>query len=200
MNYSGPKVKLSRKIGINMTPKAGKVTQRKPNPPGQHGALKRRAKQSDYGRQLLEKQRLRLQYNLVEKQMLNYYKQASHLTGNTGDLLVQLLESRLDAIVYRSGLARTIYAARQYVKHGHIYVNGKKVDIPSFHLIPNDIVSVREKSKKLDCFQESIRNSAAPEYLSVSKADFTSKYLNVPSREDVPVQCEVPLVIEFYSR
>src|SRR3972149_4340557 len=102
MNYTGPKVKLSRKLGIELTQKAAKYTSKKAYPPGQHGATKRRPKQSDYGRQLLEKQRLRLQYNVSEKQMRNYYKKATRLTGNTGELFVQLLETRLDALIYRS--------------------------------------------------------------------------------------------------
>lgn len=200
MKYNGPKVKVSRKLGINITPKANKYSTRKPYPPGQHGNSKRRSKQSDYGRQLLEKQRLRLQYNISEKQMLNYYKKATQLVGNTAELIVQLLESRLDALVYRSGLARTIHAARQYVSHGHIKVNGRRVNIPSYNVKVNDVVSIRQKSQKIECFQDAIRNSAAPEYLDVSKADFSAKYLYIPSREEIPVQCEVSLVIEFYSR
>ncbi len=200
MNYNGPKVKISRKLSINLSAKAAKVAQKKSYPPGQHGNSRRRMKQSDYGRQLLEKQRLRLQYNISEKQMRNYYKKATKLTGNTGELLVQLLESRLDALVYRSGLATTIWAARQYVNHGHIKVNGRRVNIPSYNVKINDVISVKEKSQKLDCFQDAIRNSACPAYLEVSKADFTAKYLYKPEREEVPIECEVPLVIEFYSR
>jgi small subunit ribosomal protein S4 len=200
MKYNGPKVKISRKLGLELTPKARKVTQKKSYGPGQHGPSRRRSKQSDYGRQLLEKQRLRLQYNISEKQMSNYYKKASKLVGNTGDLLVQLLESRLDAFVYRAGLAPTIYAARQYVSHGHIEVNGRRVNIPSYLLKPNDLVTVREKSRKHIGIQESIRNATAPGYIELSKADFSARYLNIPERDDVPVICEVPLVVEYYSR
>ena len=200
MNYNGPKVRISRKLGVEVTPKAGKITAKKPYPPGQHGNKKRRPKQSDYGRQLLEKQRLRYQYNITEKQIRNYYKSATKITGNTGDILVQLLESRLDALVCRSGLARSIYAARQYVSHGHVFVNGKRVDIASYKVKPNDEISIKEKSRKLDCFQEAIRSAAAPNYLDMSKADFKSKLLYVPPREEIPVICEVPLVVEFYSR
>jgi len=200
MNYTGPKVKLSRKLGINLTVKAKKFATNKPYPPGQHGQNKRRAKQSDYGRQLLEKQRLRLQYNISESQMSNYYKKATKTVGNTAEILVLLLETRLDAIVYRSGLARSIYAARQYVKHGHIFVNGKRLDIPSYKVKVNDVIRVKEKSRNLEVFQEAIRNSAAPAYLEVSKADFSTKLVYNPSREEVPVQCEVSLVVEFYSR
>ncbi|MCS6999747.1 MAG: 30S ribosomal protein S4 [Bacteroidota bacterium] len=200
MKYTGPKVKLSRKLGFSLTTKARKYMDRKPYPPGQHGPLKRRGKLSDYGRQLLEKQRLRLQYNVHERQMRNYFAEASRMAGNTGDNLIQLLESRLDALVYRAGFAPTIYAARQYVRHGHIEVNGKRVDIPSYRVKPNDVIQVREKSRKLECFQNAIRTAQPVPYLEVSKADLSAKYLYLPPREEVPVVCEVPLVVEYYSR
>jgi len=199
MNYTGPKVKLSRKLGIRITPKASKVMEHKNYPPGQHGK-RRRTKQSDYGMQLLEKQRLRMQYHISEKQMGNYYYKATHLEGNTAELLVLLLESRLDSLVKRSGFARTIYAARQYVQHGHILVNGKKCDIPSYNVKLSDVISVREKSKKIECFQEAIRNSAAPPYIEINKSELSTKFLNIPDRDEIPVQCEVSLVVEYYSR
>jgi len=200
MNYTGPKVKLSRKLGIELTQKASKYTSRKPYPPGQHGALKKRAKQSDYGRQLLEKQRLRLQYNVSEKQMRNYYKKATRLTGNTGELLVQLLETRLDALLCRAGLARTIYMARQLVSHKHITVNGKILNIPSYQVNVNDIVGIKQSTRKNEVIQDSIRSAAPPEYIELSKADFSAKLLSLPAREVVPIQCEVSLVVEYYSR
>ncbi|MFZ9870304.1 MAG: 30S ribosomal protein S4 [Candidatus Kapaibacteriota bacterium] len=200
MKYNGPKVKLSRKVGFAITPKARKVLDRKPGTPGQHGNSRRRPKQSDYSKQLLEKQRLRLQYNIHERQMTNTMAKASRLKGNKVDVLVQLLESRLDALVLRAGFARSIYAARQYVRHGHILVNGKKVDMPAYAVQANDVITVKEASRKLEGFQEAIRSSAPPPYLDVSKADFTAKYLYLPPREEVPVVCEVPLVIEYYSR
>jgi small subunit ribosomal protein S4 len=200
MNYNGPKVKLSRKLGLELTPKAHKITSKKPYPPGQHGASKRRGKQSDYGKQLMEKQRLRLQFNVSESQMRNYYKKATRMTGNTADILVQLLETRLDSVVMRSGLARTIYASRQYVNHGHVLVNGRKVDVASYQVKPGDIVAIKEKSRKMDVFQDAVRNSAAPEYLEMNKAEFSAKLINVPAREDIPVICEVALVVEYYSR
>ncbi|MDC1068303.1 30S ribosomal protein S4 [Candidatus Kapabacteria bacterium] len=200
MKYNGPKVKISRKIGIQITPKATKIVAKKNYPPGQHGPSKRRSKQSDYGKQLLEKQRLRLQYNISEKQMRKYYSKAVHLTGNTGDLFMQLLERRLDAVILRSGLAKTIYAARQYVGHGHVLVNGKPVRVPSYEVKTSDDISIKEKSRKLECFQESVRSSHAPEYLEVSKTDFSVKYVHVPAREDIPIECEIPLVVEYYSR
>lgn len=200
MNYTGPKVKLSRKLGINLTPKAGKIAGRKPYAPGQHGPNKRKSKQSDYGKQLLEKQRLRLQYNISESHMRKYYRKATSLTGNTGDIMQTIMEQRLDALVFRAGFARSIYAARQYVTHGHILVNGKRVNIPSYQVQVNDEIEVKEKSRKLDCFQEAIRTSGAPPYLEVSKADFKARLAYEPVPEEIPIQCEVSLVVEFYSR
>lgn len=200
MNYTGPKVKLSRKIGIQMTPKASKVMEHKNTKPGAHGRKRGFKKQSDYAMQLLEKQRLRLQYNISEKQMGNYYKKATSLEGNTAELLVQLLETRLDAFVNRSGIAKTIYSARQAVQHGHILVNGKKCDIPSYQVRVGDAISVKEKSRKMESFQETIRNAGCPQYIDLSKMDFSAKLNNVPSRDEIPTQCEVSLVVEYYSR
>ena len=200
MKYNGPKVRLSRKFGFAITPKARKVLDKKPHAPGQHGNSRRRPKLSDFAKQLIEKQKLRVQYNVHERQLTNYMAKATRLVGNTGDLLVQMLESRLDSLVMRSGFARSIYAARQYVSHGHVFVNGKRVNIPSYQEQPNDVIVIKEKSRKLECFQEAIRSSAPPPYLDVSKADFTAKYLYLPPREEVPIVCEVPLVIEYYSR
>ncbi|MEN3026949.1 MAG: 30S ribosomal protein S4 [Chlorobiota bacterium] len=201
MRYTGPKVKLSRKLGIALTPKAQKYMERKPYPPGQHGPEKRRAKLSDYGRQLLEKQRLRFQYNVHERQLRRYFQLASRMPGNTADNLIQLLERRLDAIVLRAGFARTIYAARQYVRHGHVEVNGQRVTIPSYQVDVGDTVRIREKSRRIPDIQEAVRQAAqAPPYLEVSKADFSARLLYVPPREEIPVICEVPMVVEFYSR
>ncbi|MBL7975273.1 MAG: 30S ribosomal protein S4 [Candidatus Kapabacteria bacterium] len=200
MNYTGPKVKLSRKVGFGMTPKARKYMDRKPYAPGQHGPSKKRAKQSDYGKQLAEKQRLRLQYNVHERQMTNYVAEAGRMGGNTGENLVALLEARLDSLVFRAGLARSMYAARQYVRHGHIEVNGKKVDIPSYKVQPNETIQVREKSRKMECFQDAIRTSGPIPYLDISKSDLSAKFLYMPPREEVNIVCEVPLVVEYYSR
>ena len=200
MNYNGPKVKISRKLGFGITPKSRKVLDKKPYAPGQHGAAKKRAKQSDFGKQLFEKQRLRLQYNIHERQMTNYVEQAARMAGNTGENLVQLLESRLDALVFRAGLAKTIFAARQYVRHGHIEVNKSKVDIPSYKVKPNDTIQIREKSRKMECFQDAIRSSGNIPYLEISKADLSAKFLYLPPRDEVQVVCEVPLVVEYYSR
>lgn len=200
MNYTGPKVKVSRKIGVNITPKSGKYTQKKAYPPGQFGAQKRRAKQSDYGKQLLEKQRLRLQYNLSEKQMENYYEKAARMVGNTEEFILQLLETRLDSILFRSGIARSLYQAKQLISHGHISINGKKVDISSYQVRVNDVIAVNKKLHTSDFLQDNIRNSQAPQYIEVSKADFSAKLVYVPTPGEIPVQCNTALVIEYYSR
>lgn len=200
MSYNGPKVRISRKIGVNITAKAKKITAKKAYAPGQHGPSKRRGKLSDYGKQLLEKQRLRLQYNISETQMANYYKKAAHMTGNTGNIYIQLLETRLDALVYRAGFARSIYAARQYVAHGHVLVNGHRLDRPSYHVKVNDVISIQTKSQKMEPIQEAVRSVMAPAYLEVSKADFSAKLVYVPPMEEVPITVEIPLVVEYYSR
>lgn len=202
MKYTGPKVKLSRRLGIPLTNKAARVMERKPYPPGQHGPAKqfRRGRQSAFERQLIEKQRLRAQYNIHEKQMVNYYKKAVRKEGNTADILIQLLESRLDAFVLRAGFAPTIYAARQYVSHGHMTVNGKRVNIASYQLNEGDQVGVRDKSKRLDMLQEAVGNAAPPDYISMDKNAMTAQYLYAPRRVEVPIVCEVPQVIEYYSR
>lgn len=203
MKYNGPKVRLSRRLGVPLTNKAARVMEKKPYPPGQHGPAKqfRRGRQSAYERQLLEKQRLRAQYNIHERQMRNYYKKAVAKAGNTVDNLVGLLESRLDAMVFRGGLAPTIFAARQVVSHGHITVNGKRVNIASYIVSPGDIVAVRQKSARMNMFLEAAESAYyPPDYISANKEQLTFTLSYVPKRHEVPVVCEVPQVIEYYSR
>lgn len=199
--YNGPKVKLSRSLGIPLTSKASKYMDKKSYPPGQHGPGKRiNGKMSDYKRQLLEKQRVRAQYNVSERQMVNYYKKAAAKAGNTADNLIQFLETRLDAMVLRGGLAKTIYQARQLVSHGHILVNSKRVDVPSYQVKPNDVISVREKSRRMPAFQDALKSANPPEYLSLSKPNMSMTLLDMPTRDQVPVVGEISLVIEYYSR
>lgn len=202
MNYTGPKVRLSRKLGIAITPKAAKVMELKPYPPGQHGAS-RRGKMSDYKRQLMEKQKLRFQYNLSEDQLRRYFKKAASKSGNPAQRLIEMLETRLDSVVLRAGMARTIYAARQYVVHKHIFVNGKLVNIPSYKVKIGDVVTVKEKSRKISHFQEAWEESTVmpkPPYLEINAEQHSVKLLNAPNREDVPVTCEMSLVTEYYSK
>jgi small subunit ribosomal protein S4 len=195
----GPKVKLARQLGIALTPKAARVMERRPNPPGQHGASPRR-KVSGYKKQLVEKQRLRAQYNISERQLSNAFAQAIRQSGNTGVRLLQLLELRLDAVVLRAGFVRTIYAARQAVSHGHIRVNGQKVDRPSRRLKPGDVVSLAEKSRDLVAFTGPLEVARPPAYLELDREKRSVQVREVPEREQIPVQCEASLVIEYYSR
>lgn len=200
MHYNGPKVRLSRKLGIALTPKAAIVMRKKPNPPGQHGANRRR-KASDYKMQLLEKQRLRAQYNVGERQFRRYYAAALKAPTSTGETLVELLELRLDALVLRAGFARTIYAARQYVTHGHITVNGAKVDIPSYRIRPDDTIAVKQRSHKLPCFQEAAESGTSEvTYLSVERNRLSARLTRLPKRQEIPVICDAQVVTEFYSR
>ena len=200
MKYTGPKIKKSRRLGLALTPKSEKYLERRPHPPGQHGPSRRRGKQSDYGKQLIEKQRLQYQYNLTEKQVRKYYQAASRKQGNTADILLQLIEVRLDAVVLRAGLARSIYQARQLVSHAHFRVNGKKVNIPSYNVRIGDVITVREKSRDLDIFPAAQQIASTPEYLTVDDKKLTATLSRLPEHGEVPIQCEMPLVVEFYSR
>jgi len=202
VKFTGSKVKKSRALGIPLTPKADRYLNKRPYPPGQHGLQQqmRRRKMSPYKMQLMEKQKLRAQYNIHERQMRTYYEKASR-KGDLSNTLVQMMEARLDAVVLRAGLARSIYAARQYVNHGHVLINGKKVDIPSCQVKPDQVVSIKEKSRRMDCFQIALDTAGqCPPYIERDKKNFSAKFLYNPPRDEVPVICEIPLVIEFYSR
>jgi small subunit ribosomal protein S4 len=201
MNKTGPKVKLSRSLGIALTPKAARVMETKPHPPGEHGRVQNfRKKISDYKRQLMEKQKLRAQYNIHERQLRNYFDKAQRKKGNTGDILLQTLEMRLDAIVHRGGLTRTIYAARQMVTHRHILVNGERVDVPGYLCKVGDVISVKPKSQPLPAFQEAVSEAQQISYLQLDRSTMSVRVLEIPQRDYIPVICDVPLVIEFYSR
>jgi small subunit ribosomal protein S4 len=203
MKFTGPKVRLSRHLGVALTPRAAKVMERKPYKPGQHGPNVRlsRKKPSDYSLQMLEKQKLRAQYNIHERQLQNYFAKASKAKGNSADNLMQLLESRLDALTLRAGFATTIYAARQFVNHGHVLVNNLAVNIPSYQVKPGDTISIAPKSRALKPITAALANAVAGRpYLSVDKDALKATYLALPARADIPVICEVPRVIEFYSR
>jgi small subunit ribosomal protein S4 len=202
MNNSRPKAKLSRALGIPLTPKCVKYFEKRPFPPGVHGRGRR--KSSDYQVRLLEKQRLRHQYNISEAQMRRAYEDAHHAEGKTGETLVSLLERRLDATVQRAGLARTIYQARQLVVHGHFLVDGKKVDRPSYRLKPGQVIEVRESSRPKPPFQIAAAGAhldgpTAP-YLSTVLEELRVITLRNPLRSEVPVVCDEQLVVEFYAR
>ena len=199
MPYRGPKVKLSRRLGVPLTKKAIIVMLQKPYGPGDHGQ-RRSGRLSDFGRQLLEKQRLKFQYNVSEKQLRRYYKAASASKGNTGDTLIRLMESRLDALVLRAGFAPTIFAARQLVSHGHIKVNGKKVSYPSYHVKTGTPIQIKEESKNIPIIKDALEQCTPAAYMEVDKANFSAKMIKDPERSEIPVECEVAKVVEFCSR
>src|SRR3954463_12522558 len=199
MNNSRPKAKLSRALGIPLTPKCVKYFEKRPFPPGVHGRSRRKA--SDYQVRLLEKQRLRHQYNISEAQMRQAYENAHRGEGKTGETMVSLLERRLDSVVHRAGLARTIYQARQLVVHGHFTVDGKKVDRPSYRLKPGQVVEVRESSRQKPPFQIAaagahVGGATAPSLPAVLEARRTP-VTREPQRSEIPVICDEQLVVEF---
>ncbi|MFI7220234.1 30S ribosomal protein S4 [Micromonospora maritima] len=202
MNHPRPKARLSRALGIPLTRKCVRYLERRPYPPGVHG--RNRRKTSDYQVRLREKQRLRHQYNVSETQLRRTFDEAARGAGKTGESLVTLLERRLDAVVLRAGLARSIYQARQLVGHGHVTVDGGKVDRPSYRLRPGQVVAVRERSRSLPPFQLAAAGAHADDqprpYLSVELAGLRATLLREPARHEVPVVCDEQLVVEFYSR
>ncbi|WP_030541956.1 30S ribosomal protein S4 [Streptomyces albus] len=203
MNQSRPKVKKSRALGIALTPKAVKYFEARPYPPGEHG--RGRKQNSDYKVRLLEKQRLRAQYDISERQMARAYDRARKVEGKTGEALIVELERRLDALVLRSGIARTIYQARQMVVHGHIEVNGRKVDKPSFRVRPDDVVRVRERSRAKHPFLVAREggydtDGETPRYLEVNLQALAFRLDRDPNRKEIPVICDEQLVVEYYAR
>jgi len=200
MKYTGPKIKKARRLGIALSQKAERYLEKRPNPPGQHGPNRRRTKQSDYGKQLTEKQRLRYQYNLSENQLRGVFKKAARKQGNTGEVMLQMLESRLDTVVLRAGMARSIFQARQMVSHAHFRVNGKKVNIPSYIVRIGDKISVREKSKDLEAFVMAQQVAKTPDYITANDKELTAELNRVPNADEVPITCEISLVVEFYAR
>ncbi len=199
MKYTGPKVKRSRRVGIPLTRKATKWMDRKPGVAGMHRSRFTK-KVSDYGRQLLEKQKLCFQYNITDRKLQNYYHKASAKHGNTGTNLMHMLESRLDALVLRAGFAPTIYAARQIVGHGHVQVNGKRVNIPSFLVRPGSTLTIKVKSRALDIVKNAIPDAQSVPYLTVDKEGVTAMYTRLPEINEIPVICEVAVVVEFYAK
>ncbi|SHE70311.1 SSU ribosomal protein S4P [Seinonella peptonophila] len=196
--YRGPAWKLSRRLGFSLTG-TGKELKR-PFPPGQHGPGQRK-KLSEYGKQLQEKQKLRRMYGLTEKQFHNLYNKAGKLKGIHGEDFMKLLESRLDNLVYRAGYARTRAQARQLVVHRHITVNGQKVDRPSYHVKPGDVIGLREKSRNLSIIKEAIEErSYLPEYVTFDENKLEAEYARLPERSELPTEINETLIVEYYSR
>lgn len=198
--YRGPRTKIARKFGDAIYG-ADKYFERKNYPPGFHGINKKRRKTSEYGLQLKEKQKAKYTYGVLEKQFANIFDKASRSKGVTGEVLLQLLESRLDNVVYRLGIAPTRASARQLVVHRHILVNGELVNIPSFTLRPGDIIGVREKSKALEVIVNSLESRrVAVSWLEWDGAMMTGKFMNRPEREEIPENIKEQLIVELYSK
>jgi small subunit ribosomal protein S4 len=199
--YTGPRTRIARKFG---EPIFGpdKALDRKNFPPGQHGMNKKRKKTSEYGVQLREKQKVKYTYGMLERQFRNTFDKASRSKGVTGEVLLQLLESRLDNVVYRLGISPTRAGARQLVSHRHITVNGDVVNIPSYQLKPGDIVGVREKSKSLEAIADSLngRNYSKLPWLEWDDTQMAGKFMSVPERTDIPENIKEQLIVELYSK
>jgi small subunit ribosomal protein S4 len=199
--YTGPKTRIARKFGEPIFG-ADKSFEKKNFPPGQHGIAKKRKKTSEYGVQLAEKQKAKYTYGVLERQFANLFDKAQHSKGVTGEVLLQLLEARLDNVVYRLGIAPTRAAARQLVNHRHILVNGKVVNIPSYTVKAGELVGVREKSKSMEVITNSLVSSKKSRYSWIEwDADaMMGKYLNAPERSDIPENIKEQLIVELYSK
>lgn len=200
--YRGPRLARCRQVGMVLPGLTNKATLNRQTPPGQHGA-RRKGKQSDYKERLVEKQKLRFHYGILEKQFRRYVSEASRRKGPTGRLLITLLESRLDNIVWRLGLGATIPGARQLVGHGHITVNGKRVDRPSYSVKAGDIVAIHEKSRNKPFIQEALALASTrvrPGYLELDPANAAGRVVTEPQREDLPFECDPQKIVEFYSQ
>jgi small subunit ribosomal protein S4 len=199
--YRGPKSRIARKFG---EPIFGpdKAFEHKNYPPGMHGLTSKRRKKSEYGLQLKEKQKAKYTYGILEKQFRGLFKKASASKGVTGEVLLQLLESRLDNVVFRMGIAKTRAAARQFVTHKHITINGTVVNIPSYSVKPGEVIGVREKSKSLEEITDSLhsRRSSQYEWLEWNGEQMAGKFLNRPEREEIPENIKEQLIVELYSK
>ncbi|GAA0380033.1 30S ribosomal protein S4 [Bacillus horti] len=197
--YTGPTWKLSRRLGISLSG-TGKELAKRPYAPGQHGPTQRK-KLSEYGVQLQEKQKLRHMYGVNERQFRRIFDDAGKMSGIVGENFLILLESRLDNLVYRLGLGRTRRAARQLVNHGHVTVNGKKVDIPSYRVKLGDVIGIREKSRNLDVVKDALEaRNYLPDYLTFDDNALEGKFTRTPERSELPAEITESLIVEFYSR
>jgi len=200
--YTGPRSRVCRRLDFPVFESEKFANPRKKYIPGQHGPTSR-VKLGNYGLQLREKQRMKYLYGVLEKQFRGYFKRAQNKTGSTGHILLQLLESRFDNTVYRLGLAPTRRSARQLVSHRHFLVNNKIVNIPSYQLKPGDIIQVRDKSKKIPIFQDSIRTVQGDNpmpWLSLDKAKLMGSFIEIPNRDDILEPFNEQLVVELYSK
>ena len=200
----GPVVRKSRRLGMALDPKSERLLDKRPYPPGAHGKTRRPRKMSNYGTQLQEKQKARFMYDVLERQFRRYYQKATHIKGVVGDNMMSLLEQRLDNVIFRLGFALTRRMARQIVNHGHIAVNGRKVDIPSYQVGAGDIIEIREKSREHGGIQQAIEtpaHSLLPSWLEADAQNFRGKVIGTPSKHDIEqTQINAQLIVELYSR
>tara|TARA_B100001741_G_scaffold140631_1_gene116070 strand:- start:711 stop:1316 length:606 start_codon:yes stop_codon:yes gene_type:complete len=198
--YTGPKTKIARKFGEAIFGD-DKSLEKRNYPPGQHGNNRRRGKKSEYAIQLMEKQKAKYIYGILERQFRNLFKKASRSKGVTGEVLLQLCESRLDNIIFRMGISKTRAGARQLVSHRHITVNGRIVNIPSYILKPGNVIGVREKSKSLNIIIEnSEKNNSNYEWLNWNNKSFEGTFISVPKRDQIPENIKEQLIVELYSK
>ena len=198
--YTGPKTKIARKFGEPIFG-ADKSFEKRNYPPGQHGNTRRRGKKSEYAVQLMEKQKAKFSYGILERQFRILFERANRSKGVTGEVLLQLCESRLDNVVYRLGIAPTRSAARQLVSHRHITVNGTLINIASAHIKPGDVIGVREKSKSLSTITHSLeRNSSVYEWLTWNSATLEGTFVSTPLRPQIPENIKEQLIVELYSK
>jgi small subunit ribosomal protein S4 len=195
--YLGPKVKLSRRVGVPIADIPKHTAKRQLTPPGMHGYRGKRLK--DYGVRKDEKQKLRYHYGVMEKQFRRYVDEASRRKGNTGEVLLQLLEQRLDNVIRRAGFTRTIWAARQMVVHGHVRINGRKVDRPSYPVAPGEVVTLRDGIHAVVReSMESLAGHIVPGWMDVNPSELTANILAVPSPDQIPFDVNTNLIVEFY--
>ena len=197
--YTGPTTKIARKFGEPIFG-SDKNFEKRNYPPGQHGLASKRKKQKEYGQQLKEKQKVRYMYGLLERQFHNTYLKATRMSGQRGENLLFLLESRLDNVVYRMGIAPSRAAARQLVNHAHITLNGTVCNIPSAMVKPGDTVAVRERSKSLEIIQKSVASATKYSWIEFDPKAVSGKFLNIPSREDIPETINEQLIVDLYSK
>lgn len=198
--YTGPKTKIARKFGEAIFGE-DKSFEKRNYPPGQHGNNRRRGKKSEYAIQLMEKQKAKYTYGILERQFRNLFEKSNRTKGITGEVLLQLCESRLDNVVYRMGIAPTRSGARQLVSHRHITVNGEKVNIPSYSLKAGDVVGVREKSKSLDVVERSLANAShVYEWITWNGEKMEGTYVAIPERLQIPENIKEQLIVELYSK
>ncbi|WP_062062010.1 30S ribosomal protein S4 [Aquimarina longa] len=198
--YTGPKTKIARKFGEAIFGD-DKSFEKRNYPPGQHGNNRRRGKKSEYAIQLMEKQKAKYTYGVLERQFRNMFEKATRSQGITGEVLLQLCESRLDNVAYRMGLSNSRSGARQLVSHRHITVNGKQVNIPSYQLKPGDVVGVREKSKSLEVIQNSLaNNSKVYEWITFNNDTRQGTFVSVPARIQIPENINEQFIVELYSK